>query len=74
MTDAYDWHVSACRAGMGETPRMVYHVQRYLPPCDGRRYTGEIVKRTFTNEADAQAVSDAANAGNAPRDTRGTYL
>lgn len=68
------WYVSSVLAGMGRDPRaFVYYVQRYTP-YDGRRYTGDVAQRTWSDEAEAEAAAEAANAGRVTFSFRGTYL
>lgn len=75
MTQDGSWHVSAVLRGDGHRRRaLVFYVQRYVRPQEGRRYTGDVATRTWDSEAEAQRAADDANDGRAPFNMRGTYL
>ena len=79
MTEDGAWHVSAVLRGSGrriyaDDRDFIFHVQRYVRPQEGRRFTGDIATRTWDNEADAQKAADAANEGRCDFNIRGTYL
>lgn len=77
--DASAWHVSAVLRGTGrrtygDERDFIFHVQRYVRPQEGRRYTGDVATRTWNTEAEAQRAADNANAGRVDFNIRGTYL
>lgn len=79
MTNPHAWHVSAVLSGTGrrvyqDDRDFIFYVQRYRHPDEGRE-TGEVLRQSFTTEADAEMVAALLNADPArPRDARTCYL
>jgi hypothetical protein len=72
--DVGAWHVASVRKGMGRTSEVVYYVQRYVRPQEGRRYNGDVATRTWDDFDVAQKAADDANEGRVSFNIRGTYL